>query len=667
MLLDLRGNMAWQYRAFAAQCTIFIIIPYLLRYTRIMRAFSTDQIQAMSSIYRQVIIFTIIALLNACANIPKISPEQRAALEQPARQFMAQGAWPKAAIAWQQAANQATGTLAADYRLNAAKALLQAGDSAGTRAIIRALKSELSTQAGLRRRLILAEADLLDGRAQASLQRLGPLLATQDRALLAQYHRLRAQALLADNQLLAAIRERAVLESVLEPGPELYSNRQSLWNLLSTVDEAQLESFVLRPLDPFSGWVDLAKRVHRHQGDVTGLQNTINEWNLSYPAHPAGEQIIPQLLEQALVLSQPPNRIALLLPLSGPFKDAAKAIRDGLMAAWHADSPNPNRPSLMFRDSSQGDISDTYNEAVASGAQFIIGPLAKQQVGKLLQEIELQTPTLALNYPEYSTVQDVPKTAPGRSVFQYALAPEDDAAVAAEFAYSAGYQNAAILAPKGPWGERVGNAFKESWIRLGGQVVAQQDYSDNAKEVSGTVKRLLNFDQSEERARRIRRVLVRKLKHDAEPRHDIDFLFMAAFPQAARQIKPLLRFYRAGDLPVIATSHAFTGIRNASVDQDLNGLEFADMPWILSPDRFGLPALVTSTWPTARGGIGRLYAFGADAYTLATKPGALRNTRTQKIPGLTGTLWLDENNRVKRELQWAVFVQGVPEGINPAQ
>ncbi len=158
----------------------------------------------------------------------------------------------------------------------------------------------------------------------------------------------------------------------------------------------------------------------------------------------------------------------------------------------------------------------------------------------------------------------------------------------------------------------------------------------------------------------MRRVLARRIKHEAVPRRDIDIIFLAAFPQAARQIKPLLLFYRAGNLPVIATSHVYTGVVNARTDQDLNGIEFSDMPWVLSPGDYGLPGLIQSVWPAARGTLGRLYAFGADAYTLVSRAGALRKPDTLRIQGLTGTLWMGDNGRLQRDLQWATMVEGIP-------
>ena len=60
-------------------------------------------------------------------------------------------------------------------------------------------------------------------------------------------------------------------------------------------------------------------------------------------------------------------------------------------------------------------------------------------------------------------------------------------------------------------------------------------------------------------------------------------MFLAATPQQARQIKPTLAFQYAGDLPVYATSHLYTGTNNPTQDQDLNGIRFCETPWLLNP------------------------------------------------------------------------------------
>ena len=151
-------------------------------------------------------------------------------------------------------------------------------------------------------------------------------------------------------------------------------------------------------------------------------------------------------------------------------------------------------------------------------------------------------------------------------------------------------------------------------------------YSEEAQGLSEAVEQLLNINNSKARAKQLRSVLVRNITHEPQPRSDSDVVFLAAFPQAARQIRPLLRFHRAEDVPVLATSHVYEGLANPQADQDLDGVMFADMPWVLTPNEHSLPTQVRNLWPDASGALGRLYAFGADAYTLIARLRELRET-----------------------------------------
>jgi len=248
-------------------------------------------------------------------------------------------------------------------------------------------------------------------------------------------------------------------------------------------------------------------------------------------------------------------------------------------------------------------------------------------------------------------------------VHHFALAPEDEAARAAEFAYARGARQAGVLAPAGAWGERVSEAFADHWQALGGVIAVTRFYPQEASDYSAAVAGMLNVDTSEQRARRLRAVLVRDIKHEPAPRDDLDVVFMAAFPQAARQLRPLLLFHRANTLPVIATSHAYEGSPERTRDQDIDGVVFGDMPWILSPDSHPLPARARRIWPAAGGAAGRLYAFGADAYTLIARLHELRAGAT--YPGLTGTLTLTEERRIERGLVWAHVEQGISATLDP--
>ena len=150
-------------------------------------------------------------------------------------------------------------------------------------------------------------------------------------------------------------------------------------------------------------------------------------------------------------------------------------------------------------------------------------------------------------------------------------------------------------------------------------------------------------------------------------RRDVDFIFLAATPQQAQQIKPTLAFQYAGDVPVYSTSHLFTGTYNQAQYIDLNGIMFCETPWLLNVND-PLRQQASTQWPQAGGSLGRLYAMGADAYLLAPRLNQLKALPETRLQGLSGSLSLSPTQRVERQLPWAEFrdgqVQALPDSIN---
>jgi outer membrane PBP1 activator LpoA protein len=135
---------------------------------------------------------------------------------------------------------------------------------------------------------------------------------------------------------------------------------------------------------------------------------------------------------------------------------------------------------------------------------------------------------------------------------------------------------------------------------------------------------------------------------------------MAAFARQARQLRPQLKFYRASDLPVYATSHVYSGKSSPRQDRDLDGVMFGDMPWLLSPD-VAEPALqqaIQQSWANTAATYSRLVAFGVDAYRLIPHLRRLQVQPYAPFEGVTGSIVLDESNRVNRALEWAQFRHG---------
>jgi outer membrane PBP1 activator LpoA protein len=122
-------------------------------------------------------------------------------------------------------------------------------------------------------------------------------------------------------------------------------------------------------------------------------------------------------------------------------------------------------------------------------------------------------------------------------------------------------------------------------------------------------------------------------------------------------LRPQLRFHYAGDVPTYATSDAFEPDPRAN--QDLEGLMFPDMPWMLGGDLAdAVRAAVRDAWPTGGPRRGRLFAFGFDSYRLAVALRARGASNNINIEGLTGRLSLDAERRVHRDLNWAQIHDG---------
>ncbi len=235
-------------------------------------------------------------------------------------------------------------------------------------------------------------------------------------------------------------------------------------------------------------------------------------------------------------------------------------------------------------------------------------------------------------------------------------------------AWFEGLAKALVLAPEGAWGARMEGAFAAQWREVGGTLAEAGRYSRDAQSISEAVAALVNVDASEARARALQGFLGRRIEHEPRARSDADFVFVAAFPEDARQIRPQLRFHRAGGLPVLATSHLYSGTPNPGADGDLDGVRFADMPWVLTPGEADPETQdrIAGLWPERHQRFRRLFALGVDAYRLVPHLGRMAARPATRVEGVTGRLGLDADYRVHRELTWARFQDGLPRPLTEA-
>ena len=574
--------------------------------------------------------------------------------------LFAEGNYLEAAKQFNQLAQQASPRQRTEFLLRAAAALARADRLHQSRQLLRSLRPERSNP---RHTLLLhlteAHIALVERRPDDALNLLrepaGPRV---DAYYLADYHDIRADAFTMLGNRLETARELVLREAFLSHPQLITANQHDIWEALSLLTERALQQLrTAPPPDILSGWMELVQIAKAFQLHPATLKEAVIKWRQRYPSHPVDKQMLEGLQSRRQEDVRVPTRVALLLPFSSKFARAAEAVRDGFLAAYYSNkSDNVQDQTIQVYD--VADAPETalaaYQRAIGDGAQFVVGPLSKEAIDRIADDASISVPTLALNN---SREEDIPD-----NLFQFGLSPEEEARQVAERTWLDGHVNAAVLTPAGPWGERVYQAFKQRWEQIGGHIVEQQNYETAKKDFSTPIRMLLNIDESKRRSRNLAFLLKQKFKFQPRRRQDIDFIFLAAYPRQARQIRPQLKFYHAADVPVYATSHVFTGNLNQERDRDMDGLVFGDMPWVLtgSTAHRGLRADIEQHISRAGNSLQRLYALGIDAYNIIAALSPLKQYPYERYDGETGSLSLDVKQRIRRQLTWVKFRSGRP-------
>ncbi|HSN52997.1 MAG TPA: penicillin-binding protein activator [Woeseiaceae bacterium] len=537
---------------------------------------------------------------------------------------------------------------------------LDAGDEVRAQNAFRGIAEPPGGELLLRWNATRAAMLLYDGEAAPARD----LLESLSRQSLPPDVRLRVEALRADAwfQLQDPARGVELLmqrESWLDDRQSIERNRDRLWQGLLVSDPLVLRGAAEMATDPtLRGWLTLGALATATGQQGIGWSNGVVRWRERNAGHPA-MSVVDDLDMSADQLLAYPRRIALLLPLSGRTASAGKAVQNGFLGAYFASAGGlDDRQSIRVYDvEAEGGPSAAYASAVEDGAEFVVGPLLRDHVTELANDILVPVPVLTLNYlPDESL--------PPPGLFQFALAPEDEAVSAATRALEDGHRTAVALVPNNNWGRRLLTAFATEFEARGGTLLDYRSFTAESPDYSRTIEELMGLAGSVSRYQRMRANIGTPLQFDPRRRQDVDFIFLAADGAAGRLLKSQLKFHYSGDLPVYSTSsiYAMDGRSNS----DLNGIRFADTPWIIAPQSWirYLPDAYREYWPEERR-LGRLHAMGYDAYHLVAPLFAARNGSMQEIDGATGILFLDGSGRVHRRLAWAEFRGGVPVPVPP--
>jgi len=566
-----------------------------------------------------------------------------------AERLLQSGQPKQAARVYQQLAKEKS-TQQNYFRLLTAESFIQSGNIQDAKTYADAIDArQLAPHYRNKLHLIQAQIHLGSGEVEQALKSLAQVAPSQlDLNEQITYHQSLAFAYSLSGKLLQSVRERILLDQLLNTD-QRQDNHAAILETLSLIPLKTLQGIQSPPSDPLAGWLSLAILLKQRSLSSSEFNAALERWQQSFPSHPANGQFLESYLSKPRNAFRLPGTIAILLPESGPYARAAKAIREGFMTAYNQQQDSTFKPGIRFYDSDSQPAGLLYQQAVADGAELIIGPLNKKNIQALLETTTLTVPVLALNHIDGLARENF---------YQFGLSPIDDVEQVAAKAALDGHRRAVLLLPETDTGRRIGTYFEEFWLQHNGVILEQLGYDPQKSDFTQPIKKLLNLDESEYRYRKIRQLLP-SVKFVPRRRHDIDSIFLYASAYKARLINPQLRFYRALDVPVYATAHVYSGRPHPSMDIDLDGISFCDIPWLFDAAYQGALSFnaLQKIWRQFPNIYYRLIALGIDAFNIVPH---LDKLDSIQYAGATGNLLLTQENRIRRNLVCAKFSGGIP-------
>lgn len=361
---------------------------------------------------------------------------------------------------------------------------------------------------------------------------------------------------------------------------------------------------------------------------------------------PAQDQAAPaaEPTAQAPAASATPQTTAspVTQPVTAPTAQPQPAV---------ASAANPSA-ELKIYDTTSQPISQLLAQAQQDGATLVVGPLLKENVDDVIKS---NTPlnVLALNQPE--------KVESRANLCYFALSPEDEARDAARHIHQQGKQTPLLLVPRGALGDRVVSAFADEWLKLGGASVLQQRFGSTAElragvnggggiALTGTPVSTLPSAQNSS--------LGSADEMPVSSGGSVDAAYILATPEQIAYIKPMIAMRNGSqnNVTLYASSRSAQGTAGPDFRLEMEGLQYSEIPMLAGSN----PALMQQALSAVRNdySLARLYAMGADAWSLANHFTQMRQTPGFELNGNTGDLTATQDCVINRKLSWLKYQQG---------
>ncbi len=306
---------------------------------------------------------------------------------------------------------------------------------------------------------------------------------------------------------------------------------------------------------------------------------------------------------------------------------------------------------LKIYDTTSQPMSQLLAQVQQDGATIVVGPLLKENVEEVMKS-NTSLNVLALNQP--GKVENRP------NLCYFALSPEDEARDAARHIHDQGKQTPLLLVPRGALGDRVVSAFANEWLKLGGGTVLQQRLGSTAELKSGVNGGGISLTGSPVSTlpSSVDSSLGSPGDVPVSSGGSIDAAYIVATPEQIGYIKPLIAMRNGSqsNVTLYASSRSAQGTSGPDFRLEMEGLQYSEIPMLAGSN----PALMQQALSAVRNdySLARLYAMGADAWSLANHFAQMRQSPGYELNGNTGDLTATPDCVINRKLSWLKYQQG---------
>ncbi|NPD99223.1 penicillin-binding protein activator [Klebsiella aerogenes] len=356
---------------------------------------------------------------------------------------------------------------------------------------------------------------------------------------------------------------------------------------------------------------------------------------------PAETQAAPAAKPAASPLPAPVAATPAAQPVKAPAAQPQPAV---------ATTTNP-AAELKIYDTTSQPMSQLLAQVQQDGATIVVGPLLKENVEEVMKS-NTSLNVLALNQP--GKVENRP------NLCYFALSPEDEARDAARHIHDQGKQTPLLLVPRGALGDRVVSAFADEWLKLGGGTVLQQRLGSTAELKSGVNGGGISLTGSPVSTlpSSVDSSLGSPSDVPVSSGGSIDAAYIVATPEQIGYIKPLIAMRNGSqsNVTLYASSRSAQGTSGPDFRLEMEGLQYSEIPMLAGSN----PALMQQALSAVRNdySLARLYAMGADAWSLANHFAQMRQSPGYELNGNTGDLTATPDCVINRKLSWLKYQQG---------